>query len=258
MLSAYDERSIQAAWDHLDLVVTLGGDGTIVRIARLAAPLGVPILGVNLGRLGFLTELSPDQARERLPLYLDGDCWVEERTMLSVELEPEAAVGNVFTATGEEPARQQYLALNDVMVGRGQRVRLVHFLVRVDGATLAEYHGDGVLVATATGSTAYSLSAGGPVLQPELRNLLLTPVLPHLMPAHSVVLPAEAKIEVIVRTEHEAILSVDGQADLPLRGKAGIRVSASPHYCRFLRARPRTYFYDGLIRRLQLGRAKDR
>ncbi|MCL4535901.1 MAG: NAD(+)/NADH kinase [Bacteroidetes bacterium] len=253
-LAAYNERSIQAEWDHLDLVVTLGGDGTIVRIARLAAPVGVPILGVNLGRLGFLTELSPEQARERLPLYLNGDCWVEERTMLSVKLEPEAAVGYALTATGKEQARPEYIALNDVLMGRGLRVRLVHFLVRVDGVTLAEYHGDGVLVSTATGSTAYSLSAGGPVLQPELRNLLVTPVLPHLMLARSVVLPPEARLELRAKTEQEAILSVDGQIDLPLRDEAGVQVSASPYRCRFLRARPRAYFYKDLIRRMQLER----
>ncbi len=256
VLSAYDEPAIRAAWDSLELLVTLGGDGTIVRLARLAAPRGVPLVGVNLGRLGFLTDMDPAEARQRLPRYLQGDCWVEERTMLRVQPEPGGVSGPAFSSGGDEPPQAEYLALNDVLVGRGEKVRLQHLLVKVDGVQLADYAGDGVLVATATGSTAYSLSAGGPVLQPELNNLLLTPVLPHLMPSRSTVLPPDAQVEVKVRTDHGAVLSVDGQIDLPLCDGAAIRISASPHRCRFLRCRPRHYFYDDLTRRLQLGRER--
>ncbi len=251
LLPAGQGAAIRSAdWAGLEMVVTLGGDGTIVRVARRAAPLGVPIVGVNLGRLGFLTELSPQEARQALPCYIDGACWVEERTMLAVEVPDGAAAGPALTDGSEEPVRPSYLALNDMLVGRGRRVRLIGLAVSVDGIRLAEYRGDGVLVSTPTGSTAYSYSAGGPVLHPELANLVVTPVLPHLAPARSVVLPPRAEVEVKARTDHEAVLSVDGQIDIPLRDGAAIKVSGAPCSCRFLRCRPRTYFYQNLISRL--------
>jgi NAD+ kinase len=233
-------------WDGLDVVVTLGGDGTIVRSARLAAPRGIPIVGINLGRLGFLAELRPEAALESLPLYVDGQCWVEERLMLQVAVDPDYLEGTPVATPGP------WLALNEAAVGRGRRMRVVRLAVRAGGQPLAEYYADGVLVATPTGSTAYSLTAGGPVLHPEMGNLLVTPLLPHLTTFRSVVLPPDTPVEVEGHTDHELELSIDGQIDLPLRDGAQVRVTTASYRCRFLRAGSRQYFYQGLAQRLRL------
>jgi NAD+ kinase len=245
VFSAWDPPS-EAHWGGLDLAVTLGGDGTIVRTARLAAPRDIPIVGINLGRLGFLTELRPEEALLQLPLYLDGHCWVEKRLMIQVEVPASDIVGQTDAGAGP------WLALNEAAIGRGRQMRVVRLSLRAGGRPLAEYYADGVLVATPTGSTAYSLSAGGPVLHPEIESLVVTPLLPHLTAFRSAVLPASLPVEVEVYTDHEATLSIDGQIDLSLRDGATVRVTASQHRCRFLRAGDRQYFFQGLSQRLRL------
>jgi len=237
--SAWDEVGAAPHIAGLDLIITLGGDGTILRAARMCARHGVPILGVNLGRLGFLTEVTPERWREALPRALAGDCWVEERMMLHCES---------FRA-GEKHA--SYEALNDVVVSRGGLARIVHVETNVDGSRLTTYIADGVIVSTPTGSTAYALAAGGPVLPPSLRNILLIPVAPHLTLDRAVILPEGASLTLNIATDHRARLTVDGQFDQSLLDGDQVRVQASPYAGRFVRLQSRTYFYETLMEKLR-------
>ncbi len=233
-----DEESACSLLPGTDLLLSLGGDGTILRAARAAAPFGVPILGVNLGRLGFIAEVCPEELHHRLPGLLAGEGWVEERAMLQVDcLSPG---GNGHSLHG----------LNDVVVARASTVRVVYMRAWVDGEPLATFKGDGLIVATATGSTGYCLSAGGPILYPQAREMLLQPVAPHLSWRTPLVLPPETVVEIEVTADHPAVMSLDGQVHLPLA--QGHRVSArrSPHTAHFLRTEPPGFFYRTLGRRL--------
>ena len=235
--STWDEGAIAAEIAHLDLLVTLGGDGSILRTARMACNLGVPVLGVKMGRLGFLAELDPDQWRAALPRLLAGDFWLEERMMLYAEYHH-----------GKEC--RQYLALNDVVVSRGSLARIVRLETYIDGSYLTTYAADGLIVSTATGSTAYALAAGGPILPPQLQNFVLIPIAAHLTMNRSIVLGREDTVEINVYTDHQAILTVDGQFEYQLRDGDLVTVQAGPHTSRFVRLQDRTYFYRTLMDRL--------
>jgi NAD+ kinase len=180
-----------------------------------------------MGRLGFLTELRAEEVLAKLPQILEGDFRIEERTLLH---------GEFLEATGAPAAEGgRYHALNDIIVGRGAPARAVHVEASVDGKRLALYRADAVIVATATGSTAYLLSVGGPVLHPEAHELVLMPVAPHLAIARALVLPSSVVIELRVASDEKAILSVDGQVNKELAKGEGVRVFHSPHLARFLR-----------------------
>jgi len=234
--SSWEEDKAKAQIAGSDLILSIGGDGTILRALRAIVPGKVPVVGINLGYLGFMTELTADEAFDKLPRLLGGEGWIEERAMLEAEL---LSQGKTFQA------------VNDVFVGRGSRARLVQIESRVDGEILATHRADGVIVATATGSTGYILAAGGPILYPEAKQIVFKPVCPHLAPDRAVVLPPEAKIQLKVTCTHEAMLSIDGQVELPLASGDEIRVKLSPYVGRFLRIRPRAYFYSYLESRLK-------
>jgi len=240
MGSAWDEEVVGQHIADLDLVITLGGDGTILRAARMAARHSVPILGLNLGRLGFLAEMEPGDWREKLRRVLAGEYWLEERIMLRAEL---WRGGN---ALGD------FEALNDVVIGRASFARVVRLATYIDGSYLTTYVADGLIVATPTGSTAYALSAGGPILPPELRNILIIPVAPYLSLDRAIVLSEGAKVEIRVSTDHRAILTVDGQIHAELEDADRVIIGASPHTCRFVRLQDRAYFYRNLMKRLCL------
>ena len=228
---AWDEEAVGAAMPGTDLLLCLGGDGTVLRAARAAVLHRTLLLGVNMGRLGFLTELDAAEARVRLPEIIGG-------------------------AGGETPARHD--ALNDIVVGRVTLGRTVQIAVRVDGALLANFRADGVIVATATGSTAYSLSVGGPILHPESSEVLLTPLAPHLAPRNPVVLPPTAAVELQLARNQQATFSVDGERDIDLASGETLRVRLGPQRARFLRLSPPTQFYERLARRLNwLGQEGD-
>ncbi|MGD8966361.1 MAG: NAD(+)/NADH kinase [Anaerolineae bacterium] len=235
---AIDNTGDALCLPEIDLLVTLGGDGSILQAARLAAPHHVLILGINLGRVGFLTEAETGQWKDVLSRALDGDYWVEERMMLRVA----AWRGQVMMAEVE--------ALNDVVVGRHDRGRAVHLRAEVDGGELATYVADGLIVATPTGSTAYALAAGGPILPPQLRNILLVPVAPHLSMERPIVLAEGVTVRIMVIGRRPAVLMVDGQAAADLENRDVVRVEASPHVARFARVREQTYFYKTLVSRL--------
>lgn len=234
--SAWEEERAKPQISGSDLILSIGGDGTILRAVRAVIPQVVPIVGINLGNLGFMTELKADEAFDKLPRLLDGDGWIEERAMLEVE---PLSQGKVFHA------------MNDVFVGRRSLVRLVRIETRVNGEILATHRADGVIVATATGSTGYSLAAGGPILYPQSKEILFKPVCPHLALDRAVVLPAEAELQLKITTTHEAMLSIDGQVELPLSNGEELNVKRSPHVARFLRIRHKAYFYSYLESKLK-------
>jgi NAD+ kinase len=236
--SAWDE-STRGELEDTDLVVCCGGDGTVLRAARAVIPYPVVILGVNLGRIGFLTETSPAGIADQLDAIVGGAGRVETRAMVETE-----------TVRAGHEIGERFHALNDVVVGRRAIGRTVQFSVRTDSTTIGDYRADGVIVATATGSTAYSLSVGGPILHPESREIIVTPVAPHLAPANSVVLPAGSLVEVEIVAGQTAILSIDGEPDMDLSGGDCVRVRTSEHQARFLRLGPPGEFYVRVGRRL--------
>lgn len=240
--SVGDEPGVKAQLSGTSLVISIGGDGTILRAARVVVPWSVPIVGINLGKLGFMAELSAQEALEKLPQFLAGSAQVEERVMLLAELPARVRTGEGLSA---------YYALNEAAIGRGAVSRVVYVDVTVDGEHLTTYKADGVILATATGSTGYALAAGGPILYPSSRDMLLQPVAPHLSLPHAIVLPATAVVDMTVRSDHQAMLSIDGQVDISLQDGERVRVRVSPYSARFLRAQSPSYFYGTLPRRLK-------
>jgi NAD+ kinase len=233
--SDWDDSAVADSIPGTDLLICIGGDGTVLRAARVIVPHPVPILGINMGRLGFLTEVRPGDLIDRLDDVLEGRCRIEARTMLQAQVPSGGATHH---------------ALNDVVLGRASVGRPLYVETTVDGVRLAIHRCDAVIAATATGSTAYSLSAGGPILHPESQELLLTPVAPHLGSARPVVLPPTATIDLMVTADKEAVVSVDGQIDRPLASGDSITVCRSAHVARFVRFSPPEDYYAVLAEKL--------
>jgi NAD+ kinase len=239
-LSAYygllHENQIMARVTNqaVDLLIALGGDGTMLRAGHLSAPNNVPILGINLGKFGFLTEINHDQWEEVLPHLLENEFWLEKRMMLRAE------------AWHQNDKLGTWLVLNEVVVSRGQIVRPVHLDAFVDGRHLTTYVADGLIAATPTGSTAYALAVGGPILPPDLRNILLVPVAPHLSIDRALVLAEGSSVKIAVSTEHQAVISVDGQSPIMLESGDWVDVRASNHTVQFVRIQDPGYFYRNL------------
>lgn len=252
--SAWDEREAKGHLDGTELVLSLGGDGTLLRAARMVVPLPIPILGVNQGRLGFLSELSPEEVHDRLPAFLEGKGWLDERLMLQAEVETIPPGRRLESLEGAAAPPEGLLhALNDVVVGRGAICRVVHIKTLIEGDLLITYKADGVLVSTPTGSTGYSLALGGPILHPQMESLLLKPISAHLSLSNALLVPATASIELEVMTDHEAMLSIDGQLDFPLQSGERVRIRRSPYRARLIRSRPPHTFYSTLMERLRWG-----
>ena len=232
--SLYDEdlrKSVRAG--KYDLLVVAGGDGSVLRAGHLCAPSGVPILGVNLGRIGFLIQVDRHEWREHFDKLLNGESWIENRMMLHAEhLRAGETIGS-------------WDALNEVVVGRGQYLRPVQLTASVDGLQLTSYVADGLIAATPTGSTAYALAAGGPILPPELRNILLVPIAPHLSVDRAVILAEGSSVTLTVYNEN-AILSVDGQPPVNLLEDDQVNVSAADVTAQFIRFGDPGYFYRNL------------
>ncbi len=237
--SVWDVAQLHELMPRVDVAITLGGDGSILRAARVAAVYGTPVLGVNLGKLGFLAEIEPADVSARIPPLVRGDYWIEQRIMLRVE-----------HRRGEETLAH-YQALNEAVVGRRSLSRVVRVPVHLNGQELATYKGDGVLVATPTGSTAYSHAADGPILHPEVRDLVITPICAHPRPTGSIVIPSNTEVTLTALTDHEAALSIDGQDDVPMRNGDTAVMGISPYTARFLRSQRRDYFYQTLMRKLR-------
>jgi NAD+ kinase len=218
---------------EFDLLVAVGGDGTMLRASQLCAPFDLPILGINTGRLGFLIQVQQKEWHKAFDRLLKGDFWLEARMMLRAE----------HIRSGE--SLSSFHALNEVVVTRGQYVRPVRVAASVDGRLLTTYVADGVIAATATGSTAYALAAGGPILPPELRNILLIPIAPHLSVDRAVVLSEGTSVSLRL-TEGEGVMSVDGQIPVGLAENDLVEVRAGDFTTRFVRFGDPGYFYRNL------------
>jgi NAD+ kinase len=206
----------------------------MLRAGHLCGPSGVPILGINLGHFGFLMEIRKAQWQEALLKLLDGDYWLENRMMLLAELWRD---GEKFGS---------WDVVNEVVVGRGKIVRPVHLDTSVDGRFLTTYVADGLIASTPTGSTAYALAVGGPILPPELRNILLVPVAPHLSIDRAIVLAEGSAVSITVHTTHQAVLSVDGQPPIDLEEGDCVEARAGEHSVRLVRFQDPGYFYRNL------------
>jgi NAD+ kinase len=201
-----------------DLVVVLGGDGTLLSVVRAIEERAVPILGINLGTLGFLVEVSVDEMHAALASALAGEMTIEPRMRLEVR----------HVRAGR--ALRSWLALNDAVITKGASARIVDLEARADGQLVTTYHADGLIVSTPTGSTAYSLSAGGPILLPGVPSLVLTPICPHALTQRPLVLPDSVVIEVIVHPRGgEVQLAIDGQEGAPLQEGDLVAVRRSEH-----------------------------
>jgi NAD+ kinase len=227
-----------------DVLVVLGGDGTILRAARTAAPHGIPILGVNLGGFGFLAEVSDRKVGEALVRLLEGDYRLDERMMLRAQI------------LRRDKAAKEFIALNDFVVTKSGYARLLRVRTEVNGEHLATYLADGLIVATPTGSTAYSLSAGGPIVHPDVDVIVLTPISAHTLNARAVVVSGSDVIRIRVHPvgapPPPAVLTVDGQEGFPLEPDDEVRVERSPHPARLIRL-GRDGFYSRLRAKLSWG-----
>jgi NAD+ kinase len=225
--------------DAASLVACIGGDGTVLRSARLVVPRGTPLLGINMGRLGFLTDMSPRDCFNHVERIIAEDWRVEERIMVRCDvLDP---AGRNFRAHG----------LNDIVASRSSPGRPVYVDVRIDGARLANYRCDGIIVATPTGSTGYSLSAGGPIMAPTEHHLVMTPVSAHLALGRSIVLQPDSVVELEVTSDSGAIVSIDGQEEVPVSSGVRVSVRQSEFVTRFVRFREPQTFYSDLAERLE-------
>jgi NAD+ kinase len=223
-----------------DFALVLGGDGTLLSAARAVAHEGVPILAVNLGSLGFLTEVPLGEMYSTLEAVDAGLCPTEQRAVLDC------------TAYRQDQTLARHFALNDVVVNKSALSRLVDFDLLIDGAFVFSYKADGVIIATPTGSTAYSLAAGGPVLMPSVQSFVLTPVCPHALTHRPLVVRDTAQIELRVQTGlEEAFLSIDGQVGMPLRQGDRVVCQRAAHSVKLMRVR-RTFF-DVLRNKLKWG-----
>jgi NAD+ kinase len=241
-VSAWETQKAIDLLNGTDLILTTGGDGTIVRAAQVTNHSGTPIVGVNMGTLGFLTEIKIAEAEHQLSQLLEGQGWLDERAMLEAELQ-----------APEQDAKAQsiYYALNDVVMARGAIARLIKVNTSIDGQTLTNYRADGVIIATATGSTGYSLAAGGPVLYPQSRDLLVVPILSHLGMNYPLVVPEESVIKLQLVTNIPATLSIDGYENIPLSNGCAVVLKLSSRRVRFLRLHPQTYFFNQLEEKLK-------
>ena len=223
---------------HCDMLISLGGDGTILRFARQVAEKGTPLLGVNLGKLGFLAEVSVEDLDACLTEVLKGDYFVVERMMLQATI-----VKNSMT----------YIALNDIVVDKFGSSRVLNFETHVNGEYLATFTADGIILSTPTGSTAYALANGGPIVTPHNRAITISPICPHSLTARPVIVPDDSVIRIkVVSSESKIHITADGQDEVMVRPPTEIRVKRSPFSARLVKRR-NTSYYDLLRKKLNWG-----
>ena len=242
LVSAWDGDGINLQMGGTDLIITTGGDGTILRAAQAVLPLDIPITSVNLGKLGFMTELPSAEAIDLMPKILAGEGWSDYRTVLEAELLPGGS---------DEPGGHTFFAVNDIVAARGGIARIISVDCHIDSAHYAVFKGDGAIIATATGSTGYNFAAGGPVLHPQSEDMLLTPILPHLGRSYTLVVPGQKTISLKISTNHQATLCIDGHINRSLATGDIIRARTSRHRLRFLRLRPPDSFYTDTDHKLK-------
>lgn len=219
---------------EFEMLLTLGGDGTMLHAGSICAPLGVSVLGINMGRFGFLTEIKQSQWKEMLPLLLEGRYRLEERMLLRAD---HMRDGKILDS---------WHVINEVVVCRGQYVRPIQIQAYVDGYLLTNYMADGLIASTPTGSTAYALAAGGPIMPPDLRNILLIPVAPHLSVDRALILSEGTGVRMTVKTTHEAVMSIDGHPPIPILNEDAVEVTVNNFNLHFARFQDPGYFYRNI------------
>jgi NAD+ kinase len=223
----------------LDFIISLGGDGTLLGTAREVAKNNLPILGVNIGNLGFLTEVVSTDFAYAIKNIKEGKFKVEDRIILNCKIENNEEVKN-------------YIGLNDIVVSKGTLARMAKYEIYIDDKYYASFTSDGVIISTPTGSTAYSLSAGGPIMYPTLKLMSITPICPHSLGVRTMVIDGDSKINIaIIRKFESVFLTVDGQQSFELKEKDKIEVTTSPLKCRLIKLDNYDYF-DILRRKITL------
>ncbi len=224
-----------------DIIVVIGGDGTFLSVARLVYGNDVPILGVNLGRLGFLTEVTLDELYQMMERVLQGDYVVDERFMLEA----------FIYRHGEMIA--EYRVLNDVVINKGTLARIIELEAKVDGSFLTVYRADGLIISTPTGSTAYSLAAGGPIMYPTIPGIILNPICPFTLSQRPIVIPDTSEVEVVLNTENEDVfVTLDGQVGFALKVKDLVKVRKAKKRVRIIK-NPNRDFFEVLRTKLRWG-----
>ncbi|MBM3220517.1 MAG: NAD(+) kinase [Candidatus Rokubacteria bacterium] len=223
-----------------DLLIVLGGDGTLLSMARAVGDLGVPIMGVNLGGLGFLTATTLDEMLPSLEAALEGRMVVEERLMLVARVVRKGA------------AMCEHMGLNDIVITKSAMSRIISLAVSVEGHFATAYRADGLIISTATGSTAYSLSAGGPIVAPTVDAIVLTPICSHTLTNRPIVLPASHRVEVTIQSDQEIMLTVDGQVGVGLRERDVVEIVKAASHTRLIRF-PQKDFFTVLRTKLKWG-----
>ena len=224
----------------VDLVVVLGGDGTLLSVARLLGSDEVPILGVNLGGLGFLTEITLDELYPVLGTVLDGKYRVSRRMLLEV------------TVRQQGEAATTHVVLNDVVITKGALARIIELEVSVQQEYVTTYRADGLIICTPTGSTAYGLSAGGPILFPSMRAVILVPICPHTLTNRPLVLPEDATVQVMLESHDKVYLTLDGQVGFPLRHRDLVEVRRADREIALI-VSPKKSYYEILRSKLKWG-----
>jgi NAD+ kinase len=240
----YPVRASVVAVDELaekvDLLGVFGGDGTLLHAARLVGSKGVPILGINLGSLGFLTKFKVEEMHSAFEDLLSGQFQLQERMLLDVEV----------LKAGETAAR--YLALNDVVINKGALARIIDLEVSINAQPVLLTRADGLIISTPTGSTAYSLSAGGPILFPTLDAILIVPICPHALTNRPVVIPDRDVVHISLRRGNDVMLTVDGQVGMPLQEQDCLKISRAQSALRLVLPFGSTFF-DLLREKLRWG-----
>ena len=225
-----------------DALIVLGGDGTFLRAARAVSEVDVPILGVNCGKVGFLSKAESEEMESVLGLLLAGEYTLEPRMMLEATVLP-----------GSDPTRtHSFSALNEAAVVRGSQARVVRLEVTIGASHMATYTADGLVISSPTGSTGYSFSAGGPILDPTSRNLIVTPIAAYLSAIRSVVVGPQHVVTVRVLEAHDCLVSIDGREDMPLHAGDEVHVTARDRPIRFVEPRGALPFWELLRRKAEL------
>ncbi len=241
--TVWNEATVKQDVAAADIVMAIGGDGAMLRAGRVCAEHGVPVLGINMGWLGFLTEIEkPAHCPNGLDQLLTGDYWIENRMMLQATLL-------------EDKSREIgcFHALNDVLISGSVFGRMVQLAAYIDKHWATTYNADALILSTPTGSTAYALATGGPILPPELRNILMVPMAPHLSMNRPIVLSRGAVVDIEPTQEnrHPVVLTVDGKVEAELRENQHVRITSAEPVSRFVRLRERNYFYRSLLDRME-------
>ena len=230
-------------YQDLDIIIALGGDGTILLTSRNLNNSDIPILGVNIGNLGFLSSVELLEFENAMKRFIDNDYYVEDRMMLNCTL-PNREESEVYTA------------LNDIVVSKGTLARVVKYELHIDNKFYIDFTGDGLIIATPTGSTAYSLSAGGPIIYPNLDVIAVTPICPLSLSMRTIVLDSKSEIAISIKSEHESIfLTLDGQRAIKLNNYEKILVSVSNKKCRLIKFNDYNYF--DILRKKIISRTTD-